>query len=37
MLLNERDKGYIYDIINYSQETLEIISDEGLFNDLKKG
>jgi uncharacterized protein with HEPN domain len=28
MLLNERDKSYIYDMLNYSLEIIEIIKDE---------
>ena len=28
MLLNERDKSYIYDMLNYSLEIIDIIKDE---------
>ena len=28
MLLNDRDKSYIYDMLNYSLEIIEIIKDE---------
>ena len=28
MLHNERDKSYIYDILKYSQEIIDIVKDE---------
>ena len=28
MLLNDRDKSYIYDILKYSQEVIDILKDE---------
>ena len=28
MLCNERDKSYIYDILKYSQEVIDILKDE---------
>jgi len=40
MLLNDRDKSYIYDMLNYSHEIIEIIKDENhhtfLQNRLKR-